>query len=263
MLRGHARWAQNDIEAALADFTLAAQSEPSNCFTHFNRASALGKLNALKKAFRPPRMQSSSTQSFRPRASLYQDGGQNGNALKDYIEVFHLEDSADALHLIGRICQKQGQIPEALSRFAADFRPNANSSTPQIVRARLYLALNDYAAALKDLNEVIRANPRLSYAYELRADTQNGNSEELAYERDLRKVIELNPRNHSALNNLAYALVSKPDRLSESRNLIIQATRYAPENADYLDTRGWNISSATRATPNCICAKLPWRVGVM
>jgi tetratricopeptide (TPR) repeat protein len=243
MLRGHAQWARNGIEAALKDFTQSAAIDPSNYVTHYNRASALGQLKrpdeGIAAAAKAIDLNPRDPRGFRLRATLYQDLGQYSNALRDYINAFLLDDSVETLQLIGQTYRKEGRVPDSIEQFADQFKLNVKSTTPRIVRARLYLVLKNNAAAVKDLDEVIRSNPRLPIAYELRADAKNGLGDQAAYEDDLRKVIELDPKNDSALNNLAYALVSQPDRLTEARGLIIQAMRYAPDNANYLDTRGW------------------------
>lgn len=58
-------------------------------------------------------------------------------------------------------------------------------------------------------------------------------------EKEFRKVLELNPRNTSALNYLGYMLADRNVRLPEALSLIRQAVDIDPENGAYLDSLGW------------------------
>ncbi|MBC7928576.1 MAG: tetratricopeptide repeat protein [Bryobacteraceae bacterium] len=60
-----------------------------------------------------------------------------------------------------------------------------------------------------------------------------------AAEIEFRKVLEMNPRNTSALNYLGYMLADRNVRLSEALQLIRQAIDVEPENGAYLDSLGW------------------------
>jgi tetratricopeptide (TPR) repeat protein len=60
-----------------------------------------------------------------------------------------------------------------------------------------------------------------------------------AAEREFRKVLELNPKNTSALNYLGYMLADRNVRLQEAVGLIRQAVDLDPENGAYLDSLGW------------------------
>jgi len=243
LLKGDADWTQNNLDAALTDYSQATEIDSSNYDAQYGRASVLGKLarpgEAMDLADKLVQLNPSDPRGFLLRAALYSDLGQNGKALADRIRAFQLDDSADTLRLIAQTYRSQGQIPDSMEQLAHDFKLSPTSSAPRILHARMLLAINENAAAIRDLDEVIRRIPRSAKAYSLRADANNALGDETAYERDLRRVIELDPKDHSRLNALAYLLSSRPDRLSEARGLIVRAMQYAPEDPDYLDTRGW------------------------
>lgn len=243
MLRGHANWARNDLETAAKDFAEAAALDPTNYLALYNQASALGALKrpaeAVPVASAAIKLDATDSRGFRLRASLYQDLGRTDAALRDYIDAFRLDNDVESLELIGHIYQKRGGMPESLEQMTAEFKVSPKGPTPRLLRARMHLALGNREAAIKDLDEVVRQFPRLSYAYVLRAEAENGLGDQAAYERDLRKVIDLDPHNHSAMNNLAYALIGRPDQLLEARSLILRAMQDVPDNINYLDTRGW------------------------
>jgi tetratricopeptide (TPR) repeat protein len=60
-----------------------------------------------------------------------------------------------------------------------------------------------------------------------------------AAEKEFRRVLELNPKNTSALNYLGYMLADRNVKLQEALSLIKQAVELDPENGAYLDSLGW------------------------
>ena len=58
-------------------------------------------------------------------------------------------------------------------------------------------------------------------------------------ERDLRRLIELDPGNADALNALGYTLVDRKVRLDEAAALLARAVQIEPESPALLDSLGW------------------------
>lgn len=52
-------------------------------------------------------------------------------------------------------------------------------------------------------------------------------------------AIEINPRNDVALNNYAYTLIERGERLDYAKELIETALEISPNNPSFLDTYGW------------------------
>lgn len=59
------------------------------------------------------------------------------------------------------------------------------------------------------------------------------------HERDMRKLIEIQPDNAHAYNALGYFLANRVDRLEEAMALIKKANALLPNNAFILDSMGW------------------------
>ena len=59
------------------------------------------------------------------------------------------------------------------------------------------------------------------------------------HERDMRKLIELEPNNAHAYNAFGYVLADKTDRLEEAMTLIKKANALLPDNPFILDSMGW------------------------
>jgi len=58
-------------------------------------------------------------------------------------------------------------------------------------------------------------------------------------EAEFRRVLEMNPRNASALNYLGYMLADRDVRLEEAHKLISSALELDPNNGAFLDSLGW------------------------
>lgn len=58
-------------------------------------------------------------------------------------------------------------------------------------------------------------------------------------ERDLKKLIEIQPDNAHAYNALGYTLADQTDRYDEALELIAKALEFLPEDAFILDSMGW------------------------
>jgi Flp pilus assembly protein TadD len=58
-------------------------------------------------------------------------------------------------------------------------------------------------------------------------------------EESLRRVLNKEPDNATALNNLGYFLVERNERLNEALELIQRAVRAEPTNSSFLDSLGW------------------------
>lgn len=104
--------------------------------------------------------------------------------------------------------------------------------------------------------EILREEGRYKAAFDLlsRALAQHPDDEDLLYtralaaeklnrldilERDLRRVIEANPKNGHALNALGYTLADRTDRYQEALDYLNQAIALLPEDAAVVDSMGW------------------------
>lgn len=58
-------------------------------------------------------------------------------------------------------------------------------------------------------------------------------------ERDLRRIIDLDPQNARALNHLGYAMTLRTDRYQEAMDLINRALTVTPDDPAVIDSLGW------------------------
>ncbi|PCK09500.1 MAG: hypothetical protein COA42_03740 [Alteromonadaceae bacterium] len=100
---------------------------------------------------------------------------------------------------------RAGQMSAAESSLSQGLKTFPNSTTLLYSRAMLYVRLDYISAA----------------------------------EQDLKRVIEITPKNAAALNALGYTLADRTDRLDEARSYIEQAYALTPNDPAVLDSLGW------------------------
>lgn len=96
--------------------------------------------------------------------------------------------------------------------------------------------------AVKWLERASRAparKPFKSVVYSTLGDAQSNleNSEEA--DRVYELALRYDPQNHNAMNNYAYNLSVRGEKLERAAELAVKAMELDPDNAAYLDTMGW------------------------
>ena len=136
---------------------------------------------------------------------------------------------------------KQGNQVEARQAFLA-----ARTADPQSVLADLSLAQLDVAGHKVDDAEHRLQNLVASHGENTTArlwlgilDDVKGNHS--AALENFRKVVQTDPDNAQALNNLAYLLADFSNQPDEALKYAEKAVRIAPDNPQYADTIGWAL----------------------
>lgn len=128
----------------------------------------------------------------------------------------------------------------------------ADEAVSLVARAETLTAKGDRTGARTALEQATRLAPQAAFAHLQLAvlyDAEGKFEESLVR---YRRVVELQPRNVVALNNLAYALATRHNKLAEALPLAQRALAIAPQNASLLDTVAWiehlqgNDASAAR-----------------
>lgn len=108
----------------------------------------------------------------------------------------------------------------------------------QIRIAELQFRKGDRVAALKTMKEVTTAAPGDSSAAATYATLLDMSGRAAEAEAAYRKVLQLDPANATAMNNLAYLLAQNGKNLDEAQDWAEKATRRDPQAA-FSDTLGW------------------------
>jgi tetratricopeptide (TPR) repeat protein len=134
-----------------------------------------------------------------------------------------------------------GKTTEAVSELKS-LLDGKNDRETYITMAQVYEKGKNYA----EMAKAIEAAEKLSDSKEDKesiAFMRGGMYEKMknfeAAEAQLRKVLESNPKNASALNYLGYMLADRNVRLNEALEMIRQAVELDPNNGAYLDSLGW------------------------
>jgi len=98
---------------------------------------------------------------------------------------------------------------------------------------------NEAVTWLERASRAPARKPFKSVVYSTLGDAQSnlGNSEEA--DRVYELALRYDPQNHNAMNNYAYNLSVRGEKLERAKELAIKAMDLEPDNAAYLDTMGW------------------------
>ncbi len=124
----------------------------------------------------------------------------------------------------------------------------ATSTVPRMIEARAAFDLMDgrfaeavagYASLIDGAAAAGTSNPTLAGYHYGRGTALEALDRWPEAERDLRRAVELQPRNASYLNGLGYGLADRNQNLPEALRLLRQAARLDPRNGAIIDSLGW------------------------
>lgn len=120
----------------------------------------------------------------------------------------HIPQDPFVLYFVGNAYLGKGEQKEALEWF------EKASQTPsrKPFKSAIYGSMGDAYSALDQWDKAV--------------DSYN-------------QALKLDPQNHNVLNNYAYYLSERDERLDEAEKMALKAVEQAPENPSYLDTVGW------------------------
>jgi tetratricopeptide (TPR) repeat protein len=161
-------------------------------------------------------------------------------ALKWYAGISSGDRYVSAQQRYAGVLAKQGKMDAARAHLQS-IKPRDNAQRIQLVQAEANL---------------LREAQAYGDAYELLGKSLDGapDSVDLLYdqamiaekldrldvlERNLRKVIEIDPKHAHAYNALGYTLADRNQRLPEARKLIEKALELSPQDGYIIDSLGW------------------------
>ena len=237
-----AEW--NDNLAALSQFEKLLEFDPRNIDALYAAgilSQGLAFLDQAKTYFET--LLEHYPQEDRSRLYLGQilsEQGEYDDALDLLREIVSADLYFDVQIRVGFVLADAGRIEEAL-RHLADVTPKSQDEQVRIYLAREQVlrdsgqpeqALELLSAALIDIPD----HPDLLYARGLVTAIMDRVAE---HERDMRRLIEIDPENAHAYNALGYTLADKTDRLAEALELIEKALTLLPGDPFILDSLGW------------------------
>ncbi len=161
-------------------------------------------------------------------------------AIREYRQAGTGYEFLPAQGRIAALLSDQGRLAEARDHLDV-MRANHPDRYDQLVvlEAQLLSERGMEAEVFDFLDRVIATRPDNVDLLYYRAMTGERFDDLEVLERDLRRIIELDPENADALNALGYTLTDRTDRHEEALALIERALAIKPDEAAYIDSMGW------------------------
>jgi predicted Zn-dependent protease len=137
-----------------------------------------------------------------------------------------------------------GRVDEAVTLLNSQLKGTAQDFNTYLTISSLYTQAGrgreGVAAARKALELAPAGQEQYTNAALLTlASAQERAGDTKGSEESLRRVLEKDPDNATALNNLGYFLVERNERLTEALEMIQRAVKAEPTNSSFLDSLGW------------------------
>lgn len=172
-------------------------------------------------------------------AQLHEMRGDGAAALTHYLAVQEGDAALAAQLQAAQLYVQQGDTA-AMRTLLARLREHHPAQLPALYAAEAQLlGHRDPDSALSLLDQALNELPddtELLYARALVAERLGRIGQT---EADLRRILELEPKDTDALNALGYTLTDRTDRHQEAFELIQQALHQQPDNPAIIDSMGW------------------------
>jgi len=165
--------------------------------------------------------------------------GHEEEALKSFASIpTDHEHYSEAQTQIASIYERSGRYADA--RQAVEAALAVERTRPlELYAATLQAKAGDLDGAVKFVEGLIAADPQNDELhYNLGIIYGEAKQPELAI-KAMRKALELNPDNASALNYIGYSLAERGEDLDEAERMIVRAIELRPEDGYIVDSLGW------------------------
>jgi tetratricopeptide (TPR) repeat protein len=137
---------------------------------------------------------------------------------------------AEVLFRAGR--EKESR--EALAALAGRGDPSS-----AVAAAQAWQRMDRYQESIPILEKVVADNPGAVVAHFLLGAAYERTDQRPKAVTQLRRVLELQPDFHAALNYLGYTYAEEGENLDEALRLVTRAVALDPDNGSYVDSLGW------------------------
>ncbi len=211
-------------------------------------------------------------------AGIYEKQGDIDLAVQEYKKALKIDDKNPVVHLsLAAAYIKQKQIPQAIEEINRSIALEPEAVEPHAILAllyfsqenlseagkeyekalqnaaklepkntsiikslgTLYLQQKNYKSAEETFRAIIGIAPGDVEAHFYLANILDEQKKRDAAVEELKKVLELKPDYHQALNYLGYLYVEENRNLGEAEKMIRKALEAEPENGAYIDSLGW------------------------
>lgn len=244
MMLARVRLDAKDYAAARREFDAVLRYEPGNADARLAAALLAGQLGDRRTA-RAQLLKLAADGKHADQANFYlgklaEEAGDTRQALVHYALVRDGEHRIEALVRRASLLAERGELDAALA-LLADAPADSDDERLRLLLAQsdLLLEANRPQQAAKLIDDALAQNPdsvELLFARSMVLEKLNRTAD---MERDLKRILELDPKNANALNALGYTLADRGERLDEAHELIQRALEQSPDNPYILDSMGW------------------------
>lgn len=161
-------------------------------------------------------------------------------AIREYRQVGSGYEYLPAQGRIASMLFEQGKEEEARNHLRSARAENpARFMELGMVEVQLLAERDRADAALELTDELVARDPANLDLLYFRAMTAEKFGHLDILERDLNRILEIDPQNADAMNALGYTLTDKTDRHDEALVLIQNALAIKPDEAAFIDSLGW------------------------
>jgi tetratricopeptide (TPR) repeat protein len=137
-----------------------------------------------------------------------------------------------------------GRVDEAVTLLRGQLKGSIQDFSTYLTISALYTQAGRGREGVEAARKALELAPQGQQQYTNAALLTLASAQERAgdmkgSEESIRRVLEKDPDNATALNNLGYFLVERNERLSEALEMIQRAVKAEPTNSSFLDSLGW------------------------
>jgi tetratricopeptide (TPR) repeat protein len=137
-----------------------------------------------------------------------------------------------------------GRVDEGVTLLRSQLKGGAQDFNTYLTISSLYTQAGRGGEGVEAARKALELAPEgreefASAALLTLASAQERAGDTKGSEASLRRVLEKDPNNTTALNNLGYFLVERNERLTEALGMIQRAVKAEPSNSSFLDSLGW------------------------
>ncbi|MGD0310075.1 MAG: tetratricopeptide repeat protein [Acidobacteriota bacterium] len=146
----------------------------------------------------------------------------------------------DEIHRFrGQVYSAKGDRASAEAEFRKTIELNPRNYQTYVLLGDLSMRSNNVAQAIKEVDQLIAKNPKLSAAYLLKGYYLQVEKDIPGAMTNYRKSLDLDSGNPLAANNLAWLLCENTTNFEEALSLAKAAKKQAPDAPEIADTLGW------------------------
>jgi tetratricopeptide (TPR) repeat protein len=149
------------------------------------------------------------------------------------------DDKRTFVFLEAQALGRKGNLAEAVKLLEGLMTGGAGDDDVAAFMATIQLDGGDTVGAERSIRKALAADANDTGLLITLSSIQHQAKQYAESEKTLRRVLELDPENATALNNLGYFLAERNERLEEALALIQRAVNIDPTNGSFLDSLGW------------------------